>query len=263
MGSDRKENTNARAVLGLIKEATLRNSVRALLSSNGDATDFLKTTAGAVMGGFERPVGGRHESFDEACLRLDIKERDLPKIHNHVVLQCYLAFFLAVALIAASVNLYVSDASLFAVGGCIGGVVACLSTAALSSMQSFRIRVRSLAEDSRWRRSSQEWFPSRVLPAPIDDAGDARLDERMVSAAITRARTFYCVAAGLVALACVGAIGEQSVDLGVRYGLVILSIVFGCVGAKSAIFALQGQQKVDFDIASWILDPSAWVPSHR
>lgn len=259
--SDGAGKSTGQAAWGFVKGATLRNGVRAMLGSTADGTEFLRATAGSFSKGLGSSGTKKKETFEEACQRLDVDVDKFNVIHNQLVVQCYVTFFLGVAVLAAGVNLFLTGSSLATLLMSCSGALTCFATAALSSVRSFRIRAKSFDLDHQWRQSVGEWMPSRVPVSKIDRSGDGRVANEMIRSAAQTSKIYFFVSFFLLALAVLGSLTGASADLDIRYGLLFIAMIYCTLWVKNSILALQGRQKAEVDLISWLSEPSAWYPS--
>lgn len=257
---EKKKGLVSRALTG---DTSLIGSARSVAATVAEGASVVssgfETISADTRKVFEPP---RIETFESACKRLNIKQQDLPKIHNQIVLQVYTSFFTGLIALVIFVNylvFYKTSIMVYLATLSIG--MACMGHFVSASMQSMRIRKRKLGLQSEWLAQPAEWLPSRIeMSAPIP-AGDGRLDKKMVRAMVSRSRRCYGVTAGLALFAV---LLFFVVPAGTLPGAALLTLALAGFqlsrAMRCSLFVLQARAGIDYDFMYWLISPGLWVP---
>jgi hypothetical protein len=248
---------------GLYKRATKNMSVfggaRSLM---GNARE-----GGAVIGEGVRVLNqaardsmkaGRFETFDQAMSRLGIEEEQLPIIHNQMVLQLYLTFFVGIASLTSGVNLVVQD-NLFAAIIAALIAVASMTKTVQSSMQCEFIRQRRLGIGAMWWSRPSIWFPARMEGTIPMAANDPMRDPKLVRNLAVSSQLQFKLAAASVAMG----LGAYAVFMSMGWPLITMgaAMVFLMKGANLSFEVYKRRQGHHCDLYPWLMTPSSWIPA--
>jgi hypothetical protein len=268
---EQNEQGEKKKSVGLVRRALTGDT--SLVGSARSITNSIKNGAAMVTGTVDILAAGtkkaltapRVELFEAACQRMSINERDLPKIHNQILLKLYSAFFVGVIGLVMSVNFALFfDVGLLVVLCCMSTALACFGICIQASIQSYFIRKRKLGLEKQWFKDPGEWLPSRMdLSLPILP-GDSRLDQRMANALAARSRTSFLVAVVLFGFALV--LWQLTPAGGLPGAALLTSLIATSIllrAIRASVIVLQSRTGVDYDLLFWIGNPKAWIPSAK
>lgn len=200
---------------------------------------------------------GRFETFDAAMDRLGVRSEELPIIHNQLVLQVYLSFFVGCIALASTGNLAFQGVYLASVVALLIGCAA-LTKAVQSSMQCYFIRERRLGISSQWWARASDWFPDRIEGCVTMQANDPLRDPRAVNAMVRNARRHFrfgaiVLAPGLLSYFVFGSLGWPLVSM-------TSAVIFTLLGASLSFEVYKRREGVVCDLYPWLSTPKAWVP---
>lgn len=218
--------------------------------------DGVRTLSDATRSSLQ---AGRYESFSQAMARLGVTDDQLPIVHNQLLLQLYLTFFVSIAAFTSCANLILNGAILASiVAGMIG--IASLTKTVQSSMQCEFIRERKLGLARQWWQKPSVWLPNRmagVIPIPM---GDPLRDPKIVAGMVKGSRRRFLVS-GLV---LTFAVCSHFVFNSWGWPLLALggAIVFAMMAANDSFEIFKRRQGHVCDLYPWLISPKDWVPSN-
>lgn len=248
------------AALELYGELTLRNSVKKMYAGPAEGADVVKSSANAVIESFSKTNVERNESFDEACERLGVGEDEIPLIHNQLMLQTYVSFFVGVVALIFIVAAFVAGSMMLVKLVALGAAMASFGNAVQASVQCFRVRSRSLVDFADWCASPDNWVPRKIgANSPIAD-GDSRRDKKFYVRCVGRARKYYFVGLATLVVSLPGFYLDALMIDRLHYTTTFLGFVFIALAVNNAIVAMQCAKRCELDFISWLSSPEFWFP---
>lgn len=243
------------------KDLSLRGGLRSAVASSRQGGRVIGGSVSALATATRQSMQPpRQENFEHAIARLGLDPEMLPVIHNQLLIQMYLAFFVGVAGLTSFLNL------LF-LGRASSGVIALLIAmaglfrAAQSSMQAFFIRRRQLGLVQEWLRSPSEWFPSR-LPGGVDMAPNDPLRDPVIVTRLAR-RVHRNVVIGLSFAVLFGVLWSSFHSfnmMGWSMISVTLAVLFVLLAARDSFEVYKRRKGIVCDLHPWLTQPSTWIP---
>lgn len=196
-----------------------------------------------------------------AMKRLKVDKEDIPLIHNQIVVQVYLAFFIGVIALAMGVKHYLlgSQVSAFGLAFVIG--LTSIFYAVQSSVQSFQIREMKLNQLSEWFFKISEWFPSRIPGLVRMTKRDPLRAPKIIESMVQRSRLAYYFgfAFGLVAIVLI----FTDIALNNNAWSVLLAafaIILLMVATRNSFEAFRRREGIHCDLGLWLNTPKDWFP---
>jgi hypothetical protein len=247
----------------LNRDLTIRNSFRSMFRNATNGAVVVQSTASSIVDGFHKSMeSSRNETFEAACDRFGILPHDLPLIHNQLLLQIYLSFYMSIAAFAFWGNFMISGTGIMIKLASFSIGMACLSNAFQSSLQAFRVRNLSLGGTSTWLNSPGEWFPSRILNTLEIAVDDSRLDIQTASLSATRSRRYFLFSAIISAATLpLYLTSDKSTIPGLSLLAIFFSFLFLIFAIKNSFFVMQFHSRTVCDLLAWFLTPKAWIPN--
>lgn len=244
-------------------DATITGVVKSTFSNARRGADVVSSGLNEVSKTSRKFTSeGRIETFDNAMERLGIEEVDLPLIHNQIVLQSYLAFFIGLGSMTMAA-MYILTTPFWG-SGLLCAVVGMTSFVYFfqSSAQALQIRSRELGLLGRLLISPSEWFPSRLTNvrkmAKNDPLRLASVVQPMAKSAQAR------MGAGFALLVLAVVIKATDLELqGGPWGTLFLAfaLVFLLLGASKSFEVFKRRSGEHCDMTPWLFSPSNWVPA--
>lgn len=250
---------NKRTKMGALRrEMSAFGGARSLMGQARQGSDLIGSGVRILTDATKKTLEpARYESFDAAMERLGVRPEELPIIHNQLVLQVYLAFFVGCIALASTGNLAFQEAYLASAVAFLIGCAA-LTKAVQSSMQCHFIRERRLGIARQWWARASDWFPDRIAGCVVMQANDPLRDPRAVNAMVRNSRRHFffgviVLAPGLLSYFAFGSWGWPLVS-------VTSAVVFALLGASLSFEVYKRREGVVCDLYPWLSTPGAWVP---
>lgn len=258
MNNEEKKNSPSRQFR---KDASLFGGVRSLASTTRSGGAVIKDGVRIITDATQNSIKpARQESFEQAMQRLGVSEKYLPIIHNQLLVQIYLTFFMAIIAVTSGVNLIFNNSLMPAT---IAFLIAFASVAKAiqSSIQCEFIRQKKLGIHSQWWKKPSIWFPDRmdaVVPMKEDDP---LRSPQSVNELVGAARKNFMFAAAMGLLCIVVYFIFSSIGL-TLLTLTVMTILL--VIASNISFEIFKRRKgYECDPYPWIIEPKSWVPSYQ
>lgn len=260
--TDPEKNTKPKSFFSFVnKQATLRGSVNSTINNTmrganaiTTATDQFKKETRAIM----QP--GRVESFSQAMKRLGIKEAKLPLIHNQILLQLYLTFFLAIVAFTVALQFIIQAMWMPAMLASMVGLT-CLANFAQSSIRAYQVRNQRLGAASQWLTEPGQWLPARMANLERMENGDPLRHPLLLNNYSSKARFHMFIAAFFLGLGlCLYFISFRLVPMAFVALCFLLSIAFVVYGSWFSFEVFRRRKALHCDMLFWLSTPSAWVP---
>lgn len=247
---------------GLNRDATLRGGVRSAFASTVRGASNITNGASSISQATKNVLlNARVETFEVAMERLGLTNSNLPLIHNQIVLQVYLLFFLSLVATTLGVVYMVNGSNLSA--GMLASVIAvsCVVFFSQNSLQAFQIRKKKLNLLSEWLASPAQWLPSRMDGLESMMRSDPLRAPEIIAGLVKSARKKLFSAALLLGIGI-------GIELGVEANLAqewpklfyMLGGALTLTGANVSFEVFKRRMGVYCDVALWILTPTAWIP---
>lgn len=247
----------------LNKDATLTGVVKSTFSNLRNGADVVSTGLGSITESSRNiAFSGRIESFDNAMQRLCLADSDLPLIHNQIVLQTYLSFFIGLAAMTMAA-MYVITTPFWG-SGLLCGVVAITAFVYFvqSSSQALQIRERRLGLLGEFILSPSQWFPSRMANLRQMQKNDPLRLASVVEPMASIARKRMGMGLVFLTLSVLFKLTDWEMYTG-PWGTLFLafSLVFLLLGASLSFNVFRRRCALHCDVIPWLFSPSEWIPS--
>lgn len=248
----------------LNRDATILGGLRSTVEHYKRGAAVIRRAGGDLMTASSGVLnrGDRIETFEAAMDRTNVSPEDLPLIHNQILFQSYLCFFVGLIALTMGVQ-YVVGSGQFAAGALSAVIgVTSLFFFAQASAQALQIRRRQLGLLGVWARSPAEWFGSRMAGLRRMSRSDPLRHPEVVIPLAMQARrrmflTVVCAALALVVQFAAGTWGLSSWAI-VFYAGAAMAFVNG---ARLAFEVFRRREGLHIDLGGWVLSPADWIPS--
>lgn len=263
--TEKKAPSKAPGLLSQInKQATLRGSINSTINSTMRGAAVI-SSAGAEFKKETKNIlqPGRVETFAQAMDRLDVNSKDLPLIHNQILLQVYLTLSLAVIALCIGLQFFVRGVWVSGILSFIIGLT-CLANFSQSSIRAYQVRHKKLGAANEWFSNPGEWLPSRMGGLVDMDRTDPLRHPVLVNSLVGKARLFMFLGAMMLGVAVgVHSASFQAVPIALVGALYFLAVGFFVNGSRFSFEVFKRRKGLQCDLLYWVVSPSTWVPSKQ
>lgn len=263
-----KENTSSskpKSFLSQInKQATLRGSVNSTINSTMRGASVISNASSQFKKETQQVLQpGRVETFSQAMERLQIDSNNLALIHNQILLQVYLTFFLSFASFVIFIQFIFRG---MWVPGVLSLIISltCFVNFAQSSIRTYQVRHKKLGAASDWLGSFSEWIPKRMTNLVPMDKSDPLRHPVLLNSFVSKAKFYMFL--GFAFFGC--AVGIHLASFGsvppaLLGALYLFSVSFVIYGGRFSFEVFRRSKGVQSDLLYWLISPGSWIPTKK